>query len=324
MIFDADPVVYGAGFAAEMHSWEVVAEDCDGKLYTRRFDPHPEEGGAKERANKWVADNKLSALDWNRIVTPEPKEFALQAVSTQIRGAIKAVSKRTGVSPRDLVLTVLLSGPGNFREKLATLKPYKGNRDPEHKPYWYAQIREYLTERWGATVVTGREADDEVSILAWQHIRENDDDGYVICTIDKDLDQVPGMHYDYKKHVHYDVSFEDAKRWFYVQTLAGDPTDNIGGAYKIGMTKAEKIVDGALAAWDENRGNVRDTMGSRNAWLWDVVVNTYQHSQLMKGCPYADKPAAAVALENARLVYMQREVGELWTPPPDYKPDSMS
>lgn len=314
LIFDADPVVYGAGFAAEMLSWHVVAEDAEGNLLERRFDPHPDKGGAKTQANKWIADNGLTALEWERIITPEPLEFALQAVSTQIRGAIKAVSKQVGVKPDDMVITVLLSGPGNWREKLATLAPYKGNRDPEHKPYWYSQIREYLSDQWNAQVVVGREADDEASIIAWQHIREHDPDGFVVCTIDKDLDQIPGQHYDYKKHVFYDVAHEEATRWFWIQALSGDPTDNIPGCYKVGPATAEKIVDDALWQWDHKR-DLRDVYLARDAWLWDTVVNQYARSQLIKGCPYLDKPAHAVALETAQLVYMQREVGEMWLPP---------
>jgi hypothetical protein len=308
LIFDADPVVYGAGFASEQLSWLVVAEDAEGNLIERHF--LAVKGGAKTAANKWLLENSLEAVSWEKVITPEPVEFALQAVNTTIRGAIRAVAKRFNTRPHDLTLTVLLSGPGNWREEVATIAPYKGNRDPTHKPYWYQQIRTHLVEKWGANVIHGREADDEASIIAEQHIADGDA-SYVVCTIDKDLDQIPGHHYDYKKHVHYEVPLEHAERWFWVQVLSGDPTDNIPGCYGISTKKAEDLID----KWDSlplPKGTTRDQ------FMWQRVCITYKAAEDARGatCPWVGKKTAAeAALETARLVRMQKHVGELWEPP---------
>jgi hypothetical protein len=313
LIFDADPVVYAAGFAAERQVWDVVYQDADGNLGEAYFEPHKDKGGAKEQANAWLTERRLEAVHWERRIIPEPVEFALQAVSTTIRGAMNAVRKEHGLDEKDLQLTVLLSGPGNWRDTHAKIAVYKGNRDPEHKPYHYQAIRNYLVERWGARVIVGHEADDEVSILARQHIAEGDETGYVVCTIDKDLDQVPGYHYDYKKHVHYAVTQEHAERWFWIQALSGDPTDNIPGCYRIATKTAEQLVDKWMDLWQPD-----SNMGTLTEWLWRRVVITYTAAEEAYGakCPWVGKMTAAeAALETAQLVFMQHQAGKLWEAP---------
>lgn len=315
VIFDADPVVYGAGFAAERKTWLVVAQAKDGTLRDAFFEPHPDKGGAKEQANAWLEAEGLEAVSWEPQIIAEPVEFALQAVGTTIRGALKSIAKQYGLEVRDLQVTILLSGPGNFRAELAKVAEYKGNRDPEHKPVHYQAIRNYLTDTWGAIVVIGREADDEASILAHQHLRELNYEraDYVICTIDKDLDQIPGPHYDYKKHVHYVVNELQAWRWFWVQVLAGDSTDNIPGCYRVGTKTAEAMVDDWLGEYD---GPFETP--PYEAFLWNNVVATYEAAELRYGakCPWVGKMTAAeAALETARLVRMQHHAGELWEAP---------
>lgn len=312
VIIDADPIVYRSGFAAESHHYHLVVQNIDGDVTEAYF--APKEGKNKKRISAgkqmqdFLADPECcwEVLDKERVVVPEPKEHALHLVGQELRGIIAAISRKTGVSPTDMQVTVLLTGPGNFRETLATLKPYKGNRDALHKPYWYQAIRDYLTGQWGAHVVSGREADDEVSILG--HAARDDGEKYVICTIDKDLDQVPGLHYDYRQKVFYNVNPLDGARYFWQQALSGDPTDNIPGCYKIGTERAEKIIADVI-------DNAADGHWPTDAQFWDRIVLEYKLSKERAGCPYAEKDATEVALENARLVYMQIKPRELWCPP---------
>jgi hypothetical protein len=306
LIIDADPIVYRAGFASEQTTYELVAESPDGALLDLRFAPTLDEKDVRTTAGDhmkaWIAAHpEYVVLSKDRVAVPDPVSFALQAVKAELQ-AIYGHAE-TKFKQRPDMVTVLLSGPGNYREKLATLKPYKGNRDPEHKPFHYQAIRDYLTGEWGARVVSGHEADDEVSILSWEHWRADEPHGFVIATIDKDLDQIPGWHYNYMKHVWYFQEELDARRFFWQQCLAGDPTDNIGGVWKVAATGAEKLLNG----WYD------DTVSEAD--IWERIVATYSKSLLVPGCPYADKDPAEVALENARLVYMQQNPGELWNPP---------
>lgn len=300
---DADPIVYRAGFAGESVEYHVIAEDAEGNLHEHHFAAVVGES-AREQRDKWLLEHKLTLLSEDKTIIPEPVENVLQIVKMNITGILDAIAEKfkEEVTPR-----LVLSGPGNYREKLATLKPYKGNRDPEHKPFHYQAIRDYLTGLWGAYVVHGREADDEISIRAAEHARKKE--RYVVASIDKDLEQIKGWHYDYRQHVFVHLSKDDADRMFWIQVLAGDPTDNIGGACGIGVVKADKM----LQEWDRLYESL--PAAKRDKLIWERIVSVYEQQRSRPNCYYADKGAEEAALENARLVYLQRKPNELWNPP---------
>ena len=127
-----------------------------------------------------------------------------------------------------------ITGKGNYRNELAVTEPYKGNRKDAKRPVHYAAIRTHL-QRLGAELVEGSEADDAVATEATKT-------GGWIVSIDKDLDQVAGWHYNFVKHEEYYVTEEEGLRNFYTQMLTGDRTDNIIGLKGIGPKKAEKIL----------------------------------------------------------------------------------
>ncbi len=321
LIIDADPIVYRAGFAGEVNHYSVVAEDKDGGLHHASFEPTPESKGKKratawQNAQAWAAKQGYEIVDKTITVVPEELDHALQIVRTQVLAIIDPVAKHYGIEKAELDTRILLSGPGNFREDIAKLKPYKGNRDSAHKPFHYQAIRDYLTGQWGASVVHGREADDEVSIRAWEMRRDGRDRDYVIATIDKDLDQVPGMHYDYMKHVFTDVEESEAEFFFWQQMISGDVTDNIGGVCGYSSEKAKAFLARAQEYADTIDHDWRKV-------AWDRVVTLYAQQAEYRQCYY--KPfmkgdtggyqPVDIALENARLVYMQQRPGELWTPP---------
>lgn len=84
----------------------------------------------------------------------------------------------------------LLKHKDNFRMSVATIKPYKGTRKAE-KPLYYHAIRSYLWDHYDCIVANGCEADDLMASL------QTDDT--IICTLDKDLRQVPGWHYAWQR-----------------------------------------------------------------------------------------------------------------------------
>jgi len=333
LIIDADPIVYRCGFAAERTDYHLVVESPAGAIEELHFTPKPKKH-AGEQMRQWLKKHDdWTVLSKARDVHPEREEQALDDTRTQVQSIEKACREEHGVESFDEI-TIVLSGPGNYRERIATVFPYKGNRDPEHKPYWYQAIRNHLTHEWGAIVVHGREADDECSIIAAAHraarAPENNrrvgrllqrqqprrlalgSDRYIIATIDKDLDQIPGPHYNYLKQVSYNQSVSDARAFFWQQCLSGDSTDGIPGCWKTGETKAKAFI----AACDE----------SSEQSIWTRICDEYRRSQTIPGCPYVGCDPAAVALETARLVYLQQAEGELWNPPgipmgtlPDYE-----
>lgn len=300
LIIDADPIVYRCGFAAEDHSYQVIAETHRGKVVQHHFSCGDDMKTWKKE-QKTAGEHGEKLLEQELMVTPEPVSHALKIAGGMIRQTIKDVAEHYNMDPNEMQLSILLSGPGNFRYDIATVKPYKGNRKDTHKPVHYQAIRNYMTDKWQAKVVAGREADDELSILAHRAIEDGQD--YIVSTIDKDLDQVPGPHYDYVKKVFYDVDAEEGALLFWKQALSGDSTDNIPGATRIGDAAATKLV----TQWSADGYNDHE--------IWAAIVRVYEDSKYSKGCLYTDIDAELVAIEQARLVFMQVYPGQLWNPP---------
>ncbi len=169
-----------------------------------------------------------------------------------------------------------ITGKGNFRNDLAVTEPYKGNRKDAKRPIHYDAIRTHL-QRLGAVLVEGQEADDAVAIDATES-------GGWIVSIDKDLDQVAGWHYNFVKHEEYYITEEEGLRNLYTQVLTGDRTDNIIGLKGIGPKKAAKLLedcktereyyDACLKAYDGNELRVIENLNL--LWLRRTPNQTFQ------------------------------------------------
>src|SRR5690606_28686427 len=118
----------------------------------------------------------------------EPLSYTLQSVKTVLDSIYSRFPAQGGV---------YLTGKDNFRDKIATIKVYKGNRDPLNKPEYYDEIRQYLIDYHGAEVVDGMEADDKMGIEQWKR----KDRGTVIVGIDKDMKCIPGYHFNWVKNL---------------------------------------------------------------------------------------------------------------------------
>ena len=174
-----------------------------------------------------------------------------------------------------------LTGDNNFRVSIAKTAVYKGNRlapKPQHLP----ALRKHLVDEWGAVVIEGQEADDAVAI----HATELGYNNSVITSVDKDLDQIPGWHYNFVKDVAYHITPEEGMYRFYKQILTGDSADNIIGLKGIGPVKADKILDEC------------DT----EVKLYNACVQAYDGNEER-------------VLENAQLLWLRRYEGQMWEPP---------
>lgn len=132
-----------------------------------------------------------------------------------------------------------LQGRGNFRNEIATQAEYKGNRKSKPKPFWYNNIRQHLIDSYEFHVVDDMETDDALTILQ----NRLSDRQPVICSIDKDLLQSPGKHYNFNSQEISIVTNETALYLLATQILTGDSTDNIKGLHRVGPKKAEKILE---------------------------------------------------------------------------------
>jgi 5'-3' exonuclease len=134
--------------------------------------------------------------------------------------------------------SVYLTGTGNFRREIAP--SYKANR-PDNRPAHWQAVREFLVTNHKAQMCDGYEADDEMGV-------QQDKAGVttVICSIDKDLKQIPGQHYNFVKKEFARVTHDEGLKFLYLQSLIGDRSDNIIGVAGIGPVKAERALEGLL------------------------------------------------------------------------------
>lgn len=174
-----------------------------------------------------------------------------------------------------------LTGKGNFRNDIAVTVPYKGQRVAD-KPVHYQALRDHLVSSWGFTVVQGIEADDAVGIAAYAV----PEDETIMVHIDKDLNQFRGWHYNYRKKEKYHVTEFEGLTSFYTQILTGDRIDNIVGLKGIGPVKAKRILEKC----------------TNESELYQAVLKAYEDDQQR-------------VLENGQLLWLQREAGQVWTPP---------
>ena len=133
-----------------------------------------------------------------------------------------------------------LSGEENFRKEIYPL--YKANRLDKPRPRHLEPLRQYLVETWGARLTEGYEADDALGIAATE-LGEN----CTICSIDKDLLQIPGYHWNFVKEVYQVVNNQQALQRFFTQCLTGDSSDNVKGVSGIGPVKASRIITDGLS-----------------------------------------------------------------------------
>lgn len=182
---------------------------------------------------------------------------------------------------------LFLTGSGNYREYLASIQQYKGNRDPTHKPKYYREIKDYLVDVWHAEIVNGREADDALGVAQFQAEPETT----VIVSIDKDLDNVWGWHYNWRKKELYFIDPERADYLFWMQVLQGDKTDHIQGIPGIGPKKAEKILAVTDFSWMA---------------MADATLTAYEQAGLGWDQMY----------ENATLLWIQRQDNINWDDTP--------
>lgn len=122
----------------------------------------------------------------------------------------------------------LTDSMSNYRMTLAITWPYKGHRKAGERPRYYEAIREYMVEHWGAQIMVGIEADDALAV-AHTHFESLGIES-VIVTEDKDLLQVPALHYNVNKSSEvFRISEEQGFKNLWHQVITGDKTDNIPG-----------------------------------------------------------------------------------------------
>tara|TARA_B110000285_G_scaffold232121_1_gene302436 strand:+ start:638 stop:1549 length:912 start_codon:yes stop_codon:yes gene_type:complete len=239
-IIDGDIVVYRAGFASQTYIHKIV--DQEGDVL--------EEFSSKAEANDFV-----EMLSLQEDVTPQIVSETLPASQDDVDMIVDTMIKNIVVNSKSTDYIVYLTGSTNFRNEVATLKVYKGNRADSVRPVHYSYIREYIADKHPTITSDNCEADDLCAMRLYDEFKKaqaskrKSDCEAILCSIDKDLRNIPGHHYNIKSKVSDWVSPKEANRHFALQLLTGDGTDNIpgisflsDGVKKVGPKTAEKMI----------------------------------------------------------------------------------
>lgn len=286
-LIDADLITYSVGFASDRKLYHVMGCDFD----------------TKKEAKEFCDRTDIDHTEITFTVQEEPLEYTLHSV----KKLLESILENTKANSYKLYLT----GKGNFRETVAVTKPYKGNRDVLHKPRHYDDIKKYLINVWEAEVVEGTEADDAMGLEQWKDLspildteRKLADNysevyaGTIIASLDKDMDMIPGWHYNWRKKETYWIDENTAKYNFYTQMLTGDPTDNIQGCPKIGEVTAEKILD-TCTSYREMAEKTREA-------YWTSYYKHGKHGSLEEFFETIDD----IFIEHAKLLWIKRTLEE--------------
>lgn len=181
-----------------------------------------------------------------------------------------------------------LSGSNSFRKELNP--EYKANRKDRIEPEYLQPVREHLVVGWQSTIADYVEADDELGIAQTQL-----DEPTIICSIDKDLLQVPGMHYNFVTGVFRTVTELEALHNFYYQIIMGDNSDNIKGFDGIGRAKVPKFLEPTIS------------------YLWSLTTeqDMYDFTRDL----YQQHGMEDQYEMNAHCLYIHRKTGDKWHAP---------
>lgn len=159
----------------------------------------------------------------------DPEEVAIERCNNLMYDILQAVDADQYVA--------WLSGGENVRKRIDP--NYKANRAGKVDPRYRETLKAHLITEWAAKLTDGLEADDHLAIdqCALSPLTST------ICSIDKDLLQIPGYHYNFVRKEYETVSILDGLRSFYRNLLIGDTADNIDGVAGLGKVKSARLIN---------------------------------------------------------------------------------
>ena len=229
-----------------------------------------------------------------------------QLVDTTIKDCVNAFEAAHGAKWTNYEVDLIFSDKGErIRNTFDKESIYKEQRAKAKKPVYISEMLDEIILKYnysynGVSVQTHAaraewgEADDYVSCLAWINIYNNTP--YIIAGCDKDLLQIPGLHYNYLKKTTKEISPEEANRNFFIQLLMGDVADSVPGLKGIGHKRATYILGGLNTPED----------------MYEAVKNAYINHY---NNDFTTDEIAEMIYERANKLWLRRKDDEIWTPP---------
>ena len=277
-----------------------AASATDGRLYEVKYKMETKAAGAttitvmerfKKDADKVREKAGENFISLEQTWDPEPRQNAFKIMEDMLISLERNLEKHIGGPVGEK--KIFLSRGGSFREK--ECPTYKSNREDMRRPANLEFCKDYLMKKYGASCDVGQyEADDLLAM--------NAGDNTIICSVDKDLLQVPGSHYNFVKDIFMEI--DELTGWynFYSQLLTGDTSDGIVGIHGVGPARAKKILTGLQTPF----------------LMYCAVLREY----LLKTPREEGEPddefygrVSEIVHKNAHLLYLLRKPGERWEEP---------
>jgi len=276
-IIDGDIIAYSCAAITDGKSYSLQMPDSDSTIETTK----------KRELNILCDDLEISRSCIQELYTPEPIANTCNAMKLML----KQISESLGA--QDTELRIYLSDTYNYRYDVFT--EYKQNRVGQRRPENLSAAKDYLIKHWDAEIWERLECDDVLGIEQTKHNSEvlhPSDCPTVLCTLDKDLDMIPGWHYNWRKKEKYWVDEEEAIRHFYTQLITGDKTDNIPGLGEKSPKRRTFPTKPLEKLTDEQQ-------------MFDYVFKGYVSK-------YKDAATEHMAM-NGDLLWILREKDQLWS-----------
>ena len=176
------------------------------------------------------------AIRWGK----EEDEYAIWTLHSDEQDCVRKIKDYYNSIISDTQCKEIISAfsdKDNFRKDL--FPDYKLNRTKQRKPLTLKFCRDYIYKHYNGFSRPRLEADDVLGILVTSNTIKGNK---IICSIDKDLNQIAGLHYNPTLKEFYGITQKQADYNFYYQCLVGDATDNYKGAPSYGDVKAKKVL----------------------------------------------------------------------------------
>lgn len=274
-------------------------------------------GRKKEYDNRtafkaWLKDNPKWKSEQFEV---EDNATIVGSVNNAVEGLLGKMNDICESAPVKSAKFVIGGPHGNFREKVAHIQPYKGQR--KSKPLLFNDIKAKLIKRIPNYIVQPEgayESDDVCSIYLAEHAHHGIDCTRAISSPDKDLKMCVGYHTDANRWDDPAV-YTDSFSGFYQycwQGLRGDAIDNIQGIPhavdsvrdRFGIRKGKGF--GEVAAGKCLEGLItKEELAERVAW---VYRETFHEGLVL---PSGDTLSwVEVMDENMQLLKMLDYVGQ--------------
>lgn len=306
-LVDADLLVYRVGFAGQTKTYIVT--DGKGSL---TFGKKKE---AVHHCDMFHLDPDTSITENVNADDLDLLKARMDTMLDKIRNDVHREVNLTIKDVHPLALTeyLFLTGCGekpNFRDEVEP--SYKANRAPNSKPYHYLGLREFLGTKANCVSSEGAEADDYLGPAAKDVRKVLPNSVPIIVSLDKDLDMIPGWHYNFVKETLYHQSEMEAVRFFFLQMLMGDNADNIKALHKVGPVKANKILDSTIGvmpvftdqvqidAWyNECRQQYFNHFGTTAETKWNINCDLlWIWRSMPDDCPFKIPPVQIIEVDG--------------------------